>query len=337
MVNLLSNLISNLGYIIFSAFIISNLPIFKHYLGKNTLGRFELLILSLAFSLLGILGTYLGIEIHGAIANTRIIGIMAGGIFCGPFVGIVSGIIAGIHRLLYDVGNITSIACAVSTIIAGCFSGFIHKRCHNHKKWLCGLVGSSIMQTIEIVLILLISKPFSSALYITKTIYLPMIFINTLGTCLLIVLIEKNLSEKDQIAANQAELVLEIATKTLPYFRNIDNNSFKTICSIIKDSTNTVAVSITNTEMILAHVGLGSDHHKCNEPIQTTSTKEVIQGGVIRTINSKREINCAHKNCPLKSVIIAPLKEGDNIIGTLKLYYRLPRSPPWPTPPASPA
>lgn len=321
MINLLSNLVNNLGYIIFLYFIISNLPIFKHTLQKNKLGRFELLILSLTFALLGILGTYLGVEIGGAIANTRIIGIMAGGIFCGPFVGIVSGIIAGTHRLLYDVGGITSIACAISTIIAGCFSGFLHKRCFKYKKWLCGLVGSSIMQTIEIGLILLLSKPYFSALYITKTIYFPMVFINTLGTCLLILLIQKNLNEKDQIAAKQAELALEIATKTLPYFRNINNNSFKTICSIISDSANTAAVSITDNEMILAHVGLGSDHHKCNEPIQTTATKDVIREGVIRIINTKNEINCSHKDCPLKSVIIAPLKEGDAIIGTLKLYY----------------
>lgn len=41
----------------------------------------------------------------------------------------------------------------------------------------------------------------------------------------------------------------------------------------------------------------------------------------MRILNSSKEICCFSKDCPLKSAIIVPLKEGDEVIGTLKLYY----------------
>lgn len=57
---------------------------------------------------------------------------MAGGILVyGPFVGIVSGIITGIHRILYDIQGITSIACGLTTVIAGFVSAFIYTRDKN--------------------------------------------------------------------------------------------------------------------------------------------------------------------------------------------------------------
>lgn len=148
-----------------------------------------------------------------------------------------------------------------------------------------------------------------------------MSFTNALGICMLIILIQKTFNEKDQIAARQAQLALEIANKTLPYFRDINSDSIRKICSIIKDSIGAVAVSITDKNTILAHEGLGSDHHISGEPIRTTVTRQVINDGRIRILNTPKEIECSSENCQLKSAIVVPLKEGDDIIGTLKLYY----------------
>lgn len=318
---LFKNLINNLSYVIIITFIISNLSVFKKIIQKDEFKKFDLIILSLTFAIFGIIGTYSGTDVHGAIANTRIIGIMAGGILCGPFVGIVSGIIAGLHRFAYDIGGITSIPCAITTILAGFISAYIYKRCIKYEKWLYGLIGGFLVESIEMILILLISKPYSSALAIVKSIYLPMSFTNALGIAMLIILIQKIFNEKDQIAAKQSQLALEIANKTLPYFRDINNESLAKICSIIQESTGAAAVAITDRNVISAHVGLGSDHHISGEPIQTEATKQVIQDKQIRILNSSKEICCYDKLCPLKSAIIAPLMEGDEVIGTLKLYY----------------
>lgn len=319
--SLLKNLISNLGYVVLIGLIVSNLSIFKRIIQKDEFGRYELTVLSLLFAAFGIIGTYSGTDVYGAIANTRIIGIMSGGILCGPFVGIVSGIIAGLHRFTYDIGGITSIPCAITTILAGFVSAYIHKKCIRYEKWFYGLVGGLVMESIEMLLILLISKPFTKALSIAKSIYLPMSLTNALGICILIVLIQKILNEKEQIAAKQAQLALEIANKTLPYFRDINSDSWKKICSIIKDSTGAAAVAITDKTNILAHIGLGSDHHISGEKILTEATKRAINTGIMLTLNSSSDIHCASKGCPLKSALVVPLKEGEEVIGSLKIYY----------------
>ncbi len=278
-------------------------------------------MLSIIFGAFGILGTYTGTEVNGAIANTRIIGVMTGGILCGPFVGTMAGIIAGIHRLLVDIGGITSIPCTITTIISGIVAGLIYSKSSENNKWFYGLFGGLLIEILEMILILTMAHPFSSALTIVKSIYFPMSFANGIGIAILILIIQKILKEKEEIAAKQAQIALEIANKTLPYFREMNENSLEQICGIIRESINADAVSITNKENILAHVGVGADHHIKGQKIITEATKKVIKGGNLLSLTNANQIECPNLNCSLKSAIIAPLKEGDEVIGTLKIYY----------------
>lgn len=72
--SLLKSLINNIGYVSLIAVIISNLSVFKKMIYKDEFGKGDLVVLSMIFSIFGIMGTYIGTEVHGAIANTRIIG-----------------------------------------------------------------------------------------------------------------------------------------------------------------------------------------------------------------------------------------------------------------------
>jgi two-component system LytT family sensor kinase len=321
MIELLKNLTNNLGYVILIAFFVSRIGSFKKIVQKDKFKRIDLIILSIIFGAFGILGTYSGTEINGAIANTRIIGVMAGGILCGPFVGILSGVIAGIHRLFIDIGGITSIPCTITTIVSGIVASLIYKKSSESDKWFYGLIGGLLIEILEMILILAMARPFSSAVTIVKGIYFPMSFTNAVGIAILILIIQKILREKDEIAAKQSQIALEIANKTLPYFREMDENSYDKICGIIKESIHADAVSITNKEYILAHVGVGSDHHIKGQRIVTEATKKVIKDGSLLSLINSKQIDCPNLNCNLKSAIISPLKEGEEIIGTLKIYY----------------
>jgi two-component system LytT family sensor kinase len=321
MIELLRSLTNNLGYVILIAFFVSRIGSFKKIVQKDKFKKIDLIVLSVIFGAFGILGTYTGTEVNGAIANTRIIGIMAGGILCGPFVGILAGIIAGTHRLLVDVGGITSIPCTITTIISGIVASLIYKKSNESNKWFYGLIGGLLIEVLEMGLILAMARPFSSAVTIIKSIYFPMSFTNAIGISILILIIQKILKEKDEIAAKQAQVALEIANKTLPYFREMDENSYNEICGIIKDSIHADAVSITNKEYILAHVGVGADHHIKGQRIVTEATKKVIKEGNLVSLTNAKQIDCLNLHCNLKSAIIAPLKEGKEIIGTLKIYY----------------
>lgn len=321
MIGLLKNLLNNLGYVILIAFFVSNLSIFRKAIQKHEFNRKELIILSLIFGGFGILGTYSGTEIKGAIANTRLIGVMSGGIMCGPVVGTAAGLIAGLHRLTVGIGRFTAVPCAISTVLGGFFSAVIYNKSNDKNRWAYGLLAGIFMESVEMLLILIISKPFSQAVEVIRDIYFPMGLTNGIGIAILIIIIQRIFNEKEEIAAKQAQLALEIANKTLPYFREINSCSLKKICEIIKDSINADAVSITDNKKILAHVGLGSDHHIAGSKLLTAATKQVIKDGNIRYINHASEINCKNQNCPLKSAVIAPIFEGEEVIGTLKIYY----------------
>ena len=321
MIELLRSLTNNLGYVILIAFFVSRIGSFKKIVQKDKFKRRDLIMLSIIFGAFGILGTYTGTEVNGAIANTRIIGVMAGGILCGPYVGILAGIIAGMHRLLVDIGGITSIPCTITTIISGIVASIIYKKSNENSKWFYGLIGGLLVEILEMILILTMSRPFSSSLTIVKSIYFPMSFTNAIGIAILILIIQNILKEKDEIAARQAQIALEIANKTLPYFRDMNENSYDAICGLIKESIHADAVSITNNEYILAHVGVGADHHIKGQKIVTEATKKVIVEGNLLSLANAKQIDCPNLDCSLKSAIIAPLKEGEEIIGTLKIYY----------------
>ncbi|MBK5240062.1 sensor histidine kinase [Clostridium sp.] len=321
MIELLRNLTNNLGYVILISFFVSKIGSFKNIAQKDKFKKRELIILSIIFGAFGILGTYTGTDVNGAIANTRIIGVMAGGILYGPFVGIMAGIIAGAHRLLVDIGGITSIPCTITTIISGIVASIIYNKSNESNKWWYGLMGGLLMEVLEMILIVTIAKPYSRAVIIVKSIYFPMSFANAIGIAILILIIQKIFKEKDEIEAKQAQIALEIANKTLPYFREMDESSYDKICGIIKSSIRADAVAITNKEYILAHVGVGSDHHIKGHKIVTEATKTVIREGKLISLTNANQIDCHNLKCTLKSAIIAPLREGDEIIGTLKLYY----------------
>ena len=321
MIELLRSLSNNLGYILLIAFFVSNIRVFKNLIQKDDMRKRDLFLLSFIFGSFGILGTYTGTEINGAIANTRIIGVMSGGILCGPFVGIASGLIAGIHRFLIDPGGVTTLPCSITTIISGIIAGYIYKKADDSNRWAYGLIAGLVVQTFEMFLIIVMVPDLSTAINIVKSIYFPMSFANAIGIAILILLIQKIFKEKDEISAEQAQIALEIANKTLPHFREMDEKSLEKICSIIRDSIQADAVSITDRDYILAHVGVGSDHHIKGNLIETEATKRVIREGNLISISTKEGISCSYPNCQLKSAIISPLKEDAEVSGTLKIYY----------------
>ncbi len=318
---LFKNLVTHLGYVIFIALIISRVKSFKQMIQKKTLSKGEIIFQSLLFGGLGILGTYVGIDVRGAIANTRNIGVIAGGLLGGPYVGIFAGIIAGLHRFLIDVHGITSLPCAIATVIGGFISGVIYNKSTKKNRWIYGLLGGIVVENISMGLILLISKPYDLAFLIVKEIYIPMIFVNGLGIAIVIIICENLFEVEEEIAARTAKLALEITNKTLPYFRDINEKSLEKVCEIIKESVEADAVSITDRENILAHVGKGEDHHIKEREILTKATEEVIKTGKVQVLQNANNIICPNKDCPLKSAIIVPLKENSNVVGTLKIYY----------------
>lgn len=316
------SLINRVAIIILLAFFMSKIGLFRKLISKQDINVKDKILLSFIFGIYGIIGTYTGIPISGAIANARVVGVFVGGLLGGPFVGVLSGIIAGGHRYLIDIGGFTTFACALSTLMEGIMAGFLKKRMEKYEDKLAfSLITGMAAEVLQMIIILIFAKPFSKALSLVKIIGIPMIITNGIGIAVFIAITDSIFKDLETAAAYQAQLALRIANKTLKYFRKGFNETtaYET-ATIIKEMTNVKAVSFSNREGILAHVGVGEDHHFPGSPIKTNLTRETIKKGKYSVANFQNEIGCENENCSLKSAIIVPLTEGNKVIGTLKLY-----------------
>lgn len=304
-------------------FFLTRTRLFRKLLQKESHNHtaLELAAATAIFSLFAIFGTLSGINVEGSLINVRTIAIMSGGILFGPWVGIITGLISGSHRYLIDIHGVTSLPCLITSIVAGFTSGYINLKVKKTNHWKVGIAAGMLCEALTMVLILLMAKPFSLGVDIVMSIAAPLILgASSIG--LIILLVQSVADEKEVIAARQARLALDIANKTLPYFRhiegpNINARSLEKICSIIREDINADAVAITDTKNILAYVGVGADQYNIGHEIISDITKATLESGQI-TIKNNDEVD---RTPEIHSLIIIPLWESGVVTGSLKIYY----------------
>ncbi|HSQ88075.1 sensor histidine kinase [Romboutsia sp.] len=300
--------------------IITKIKKFKYIFQKENYKNHDLAVISMIFSLLAILGTYNGISVEGSLANTRIMAIVSGGILFGPLVGVTSGFISGFHRYFIDINGITSFPCFISSIFAGILSGYFSKKLKEKYKWICGIMCGVISENVTMVLIFFMSKPHNVAVSIISKIYVPMI-VGQIGIGFLVSIVQAIKKEKEEIAAFQSKLALDIANKTLPYFRCVNEESLKVICRIIKEEINSDAVAITDTEKVLAYVGVGEEAFDNPNIELSNTTKDAMKENKILNIKVCKEEYSLSEKVNLKTGMIIPLTDSQGVMGSLKIYY----------------
>ncbi|MEC5321386.1 sensor histidine kinase [Brenneria populi subsp. brevivirga] len=289
---------------------------FRQLLQKEQHSVRERIMVTAIFSLFALFGTYSGINVEGSLVNVRVIAVMSGGILFGPWVGIATGAIAGIHRYLIDIGGISSVPCLITSVIAGVMAGYINLKVKKEQQWSVGILGGMLCESLTMLLVVAWAKPIELGLDIVSKIATPMI-LGTVCIGLIVLLVQSVANEKETIAARQAKLALDIAHKTLPYFRNINSDSLTTICNIIRTEINADAVAITNTRRILAYVGVGEEKYNVGHDIISPMTQKAINDGKIIIKNNDEQ----HLTPQIHSMIVIPLWEHGQVTGTLKIYY----------------
>ncbi len=279
----------------------------------------EKIFLVLLFGGIGIAGTYTGIDIKGALANSRVIGVAVGGLLGGPLVGIAAGLMAGGHRVL--LGGFTAIACGIATIVEGAIAGYLGQESSGKLTWKRSLLIGMGIEVVQMLIILLLARPYTAAWDLVKDIGLPMIIMNGLGISIFVTVIHGSLEEEDRIGAVQAQKALYIANLTLPILRlGLTKETARSVAQIIYEQTDVAAVALTDREQILAHVGKGCDHHEEGHAIQTMATHQALDSGELKLAATRVEIGCAEPNCTLVSALVVPLHFQQSVVGTLKIY-----------------
>jgi two-component system LytT family sensor kinase len=308
--------VDRVALLLMCLFVITRLRGFREIFRNDNYSKKDYVIACTVFSLFAIMANYTGVNVEGSLVNVRTIAIVSGGIIFGPIVGITTGVISGVHRYLIDIGGITSIPCLISSITAGIIAGYINRKIQRKYRWIAGIIAGVFSETITMLLILLLSRPLSLGLDIVSKIAFPMI-LGQVSVGFIVQLIQSIEDDKEKIAAKQAKLALDIANKTLPYFRNVNSASLNKICTIIRDDIKADAVSITDTKNILAYVGIGKEYYNIEHEIITEATKEAISNDKIVIKNNGFQ----DKSSMLKSAIVIPLKVKNEVVGALKIYY----------------
>lgn len=268
-----------MALIVLFAYIYNQSNPIKNLIGNNFKIKNKLLIVVVFFAALGIIGNYTGIDIkpyaktefnrssgainmYDAIANTRPIASIVSGYIYGPVVGMIVGVISGTHR--YFLGGFTAAACGISTVMEGAISGIIGNKVKNKSSNIkYAFIAAVISECIQMLVILMLSRPISSALQLVKIVAFPMIIINSMGTVIFISMIQNAKEDSERIAAIEAQKALNIARKTLKYMgQGLTADTGKNISDIIYDTTNIDGIFIGNKDGLLTYSAQDLDKKK---------------------------------------------------------------------------
>ena len=188
--------------IIVAAYFITRTEIFTEALERR-LSFGSGMYLILFFGILSIYGTLSGVEVLGAPINVRDLGPMVAGVFCGPVVGIGAGLIGGAFRM--GLGGFTAVPCSLSTVLAGALGGAIYYAHRESPVTVGTAVGFAVgMEVLHMGIVLLISRPFETALNLVSQVSLPMILANAIGMLIFAKLITNLLTERRTKAERDA-------------------------------------------------------------------------------------------------------------------------------------
>lgn len=323
---LLLALVQTMSVFLVVAYIYSKSPAFKSLatISIRTRHKFYLYFF---FSAISMMGTYLGLPVHDALANTRAIGPVLAGIIGGPILGAAVGFTGGLHR--YFFGGFTAVSCGLSTTVEGLIGGIVHLILTRKNKSALIFDPTTVFFTtvfaeaVQMGIILAVSRPFEDALALVEIIAFPMIVTSSAGAALFMSIIRDRRNLYESAAATFSTKALRIAGRTLKILaKGFGRETAGEMANIIHEETGVGSVAITDTEKVLAWVGCGSDHHEPGSLIASPLTRKAIAENIVIFADGINErYSCTLSgSCPLNSVLVVPLTLDNDVIGTIKLY-----------------
>jgi len=320
------HLIQAMSIFIVVAYLYCKSPWFKP-LTTESLSSKDKVYLYFFFSAISIMGTYLGLPVQDAIANTRAIGPVLAGLIGGPLLGTAVGFTSGLHRFSY--GGFSAFSCGLSTTIEGTMAGIVHLyliKKHRSESIFDPRIAFAVAfvgEVIHMAITPVFSRPYADAVELVKVVAIPMTVSCSVGAALFVSIIRDQKNTYDRIAAVSSGKAFQIAQRSLNILsRGINQQTATDLAKIIHEETGVGAVAITDKEKVMAFIGCGSDHHLPGSFIASPLTKQAIyENKVIFIDGIDNQYVCPlSETCPLNSVLVVPLQIDDEVIGTIKLY-----------------
>lgn len=251
--------------------------------------------------------------------NLNVLASCSAGLLAGPWVGIGTGVFAGLLGIVLHASN--SISFAVASLVSGALGGMIFQfRPHPHLKALSGFLVTFFAQVLRMGLVMAFGNS-TAQLDALIILFGVGAVTNGFATGLFLLVVSDIGAQHEKIGRIQINRALQIANKILPHLRpGLNEETAEEIARIILDVADVDAVAVTNTQRVLTHVGAGENHHHAGDSINLPATKQVLEEKKTQVADVKSKIGCIDPNCPLSSAVVAPLSYRDHVIGTVELY-----------------
>jgi len=114
--------------------------------------------------------------------------------------------------------------------------------------------------------------------------------------------------------------VLELLAATLPELRRgLTERAARTVAYELFEKLGYGAVAVTDTQRVLAHVGVGADHHGAGDQPIRPVYEALAQGRpLLAPLGIRAE--CRHPACPLGAAAVVPLRFSDGPAGAVVAY-----------------
>ena len=148
----------------------------------------RIILVGIVFGICSVLSTHFGVDFNHMMVNVRDIGPLAAGLFFHPVSGIIAGLIGGIERYIagtyWGIGAYTTVACSVSTCLAGFVAALTHIFIFRRKKpnGIYAFFMGAVMEVFHMYAVLITHRDdMEMAFYVVKTCAIPMIAFTGLG------------------------------------------------------------------------------------------------------------------------------------------------------------
>ncbi len=164
--------------------------LWKSLKGRETTAD-ERVAIGLLYGILSIFSTHFGVDYGEMLLNVRDLGPMTAGLFFSPVSGIIAGMAGGIERFVagyyFGVGAYTTVACSISTILAGFLAAFMRVFIFRRKKPAVAysfFMGAVIEVFHMYVVFVTHRNDIARAFYVVRVCSVPMIVFSGIGLAL---------------------------------------------------------------------------------------------------------------------------------------------------------
>lgn len=260
------------------------------------------IIIGLVYATLAILSTHLGVDYVSMRLNVRDLGPLIAGIFFDPISGIIAGLIGGIERYIvgtyFNVGSYTTVACSVSTCLAGIFAAGISRYTRKGRRLALTLAFSigAVMEVFHMYAILITHRDdMRMAFKVVDACSLPMITFTAIGmaitTMLLAIYIDghekyfaKRKKEETPVAnVFQQRLFVIILALTLVNgigsYAIQTESAYQNAISILNQGEENIRLHYNSTRIVSTKVTVGNNGVFCIYSDSDGKIKQGVQKG----------------------------------------------------------